>query len=66
MLGTNCKIYKYPLNIRDIVDLLPEIPSGIRKLNFQSKFERKYHFIVEKNVKENLQLFKKRFFLQKN
>ena len=63
MRGTNCKICKYPLNIRDIVDFLPEIPSGIRKLNFQSKFEQKYHFIVEKNVKENLRLFKKTLFL---
>ena len=36
MRCTNCKICEYSLNIRNIVDFLPEIPSGIRKLNFQS------------------------------
>ena len=44
MRGTNCKICEYSLDRRNIVDFLPEIPSCIRKLNFQSLFGRKYHF----------------------
>ena len=63
MRGTNCKICKYSLNIRNIVDFLPEIPSGIRKLNFQSWFERKYHFHRGKKREGKFTTFLKTLFL---
>ena len=63
MRGTNCKICEYSLNIRDIVDFLPEIPSGIRILNFQSWFERKYHFHRGKKRKGKSTTFEKTRFL---
>ena len=63
MRGTNCKICEYSLNIRNIVDFLPGIPSGIRKLNFQSRFEGKYHFHRGKKREGKFGTFQKTLFL---
>ena len=63
--GTNCKICEYSLNIRNIVDFSPEIPSGIRKLNFESGFERKYHFHGGKKCEGKFGTFQRALFLAK-
>ena len=63
MRGTNCKICEYSLHRRNIVDFVPEIPSGIKKLNFQSLFERKYHFHCGKKCEGKFTTFQKTLFL---
>ena len=45
------------------MDFSPGIPSGIRKLNFQSRFERKYHFHRGKKREGKFTTFLKTLFL---
>ena len=45
------------------MDFFPEIQSGIKKLNFQSLFERKYHFHFGKKCEGKFTTFQKTLFL---